>query len=160
MASPPQDSWPLRHCLTLYSNKWLPPPPHLPSSQSVSQPAEWMKKLQPGVISHDFVIWQEVRTEVREECYLESACIHVGLAMWTVAMAIVTRVGVAVSCQGGVPCKGMILTPAMSDMLRSATAQRGCVLNGFCSAVSDYFHVLHVTGTPVWTCRVSRWGSC
>lgn len=98
------------HCILTND---CPAPPHPPP---VSQPAEWVKKLQPGVISQNVVIWQEVRTEVGEECYLESACIHVALTMWTVAMVILTRVVVAVSCQGEVPCKGMIVTPAMSDM--------------------------------------------
>lgn len=88
-------------------------------SPSVSQSACWVDKKtrsQPRVIGQNVVIWQEVRTEVREECYLESACIHVGLTMRAVAMAILTRVGVAVSCQGGGPCRGMIFTPAMSNM--------------------------------------------
>lgn len=88
---------------------------------SVSQSAEWIKNdddqsHQSKCFLSNVLIWQEVRTEVREECYLESAGIHVRLTMWTVAMVILTHVGVAVSCQGGVPCKGMIITPAMSDM--------------------------------------------
>lgn len=95
------------HCIQINDPPTSPPP--------VSQPAEWIKNSSPE--SSVKMLWFDRKCGLRSERnVIQSLFVYMSDWLWAVGMAILTRVGVAVSCQGGGPCKGMIFTPAMSNM--------------------------------------------